>query len=267
MVRKTKPSDTLRVLDQQHDRGVQKNSSGDSPETPNTKEVNSLFQSYFRVTKPYVDEDGDTIYPSVHHATDCWKIDIGLDISTSYIGVCFLNKKTKEKINIFHIDLTSSKFKNMWEKVDFAMQELGQKIRWYQSSSNAGPPRCIFKRVFVEANAKKYSSKFSSADTLFTLAKMNGIISYECHKQFGLEIIDVNVVSARSAIGYKDKRSIKRPVKEKVREFVLATYPEITCETRTVTKGKNKGAKVPVPGAADEIDAWVIVRGGQLLQP
>lgn len=221
-------------------------------------------------TKPQLNVTFDLKHPMFygHHQPGVhWDVDIGLDISTSIVGVCFLDHQTGKKITLFHIDLTSKKFENMWQKVDHVMEVLVDKVRWYKSSSNAGPPPCFFKRVFVEANAKGYKTGFSSADTLFTLAKMNGIISYECYKQLKLPVIDVNVTSARSRIGYKDKKAIKRPVKEKVREFVLQVYPEIAIETRIVERGKHKGERVPVEGAADEIDAFVICRGGQLLNP
>jgi hypothetical protein len=196
-----------------------------------------------------------------------WKVDVGLDISTSVIGVCFMNHETSEIISLFHISLPTDEFDSMWKKVDYAMEQLASKIRFLQCASNAGPPPCVFQRVFVEANAKAYKTGFTSADTLFALAKMNGIISYECHKQFKLPIIDVNVTSARKMIGYKDKKAIKKPVKEKVREFVLQCYPKIQIETRVVSKGKDKGKVVPAEGVADEIDAFVICRGGQLLNP
>jgi hypothetical protein len=55
-------------------------------------------------------------------------------------------------------------------------------------------------KIFVEANAKMFSTGFSSADTLLTLAKFNGLISYLSHKAFNAEVIDVNVTSARKAV-------------------------------------------------------------------
>jgi hypothetical protein len=119
----------------------------------------------------------------------------------------------------------------------------------------------------VEANAKGYSAGFSSADTLFTLAKMNALVSYLSHKWYGVPVIDINVTSARSRIGYKNSKSVKKPVKEKVRGFVLLNNPHLPFQTRTVTVGKNKGAVVPASGVEDEIDAWVICRGGQVLNP
>jgi hypothetical protein len=165
--------------------------------------------------------------------------------------------KTGNMMFMNHVSLTSTKYKNIFDKADAVIEWIKQNM----------PTKYKVTRIFVEANAKGYSAGFSSADTLFTLAKMNALVSYLTHKWFGASVIDVNVTSARSKIGYKNNKSIKKPVKEKVREFVLLQHPYLPFQTRTVTMGKNKGAVVPATGVEDEIDAFVICRGGQLLNP
>ena len=183
------------------------------------------------------------------------EVDLGLDISTAVTGVVLLNAKTGSLVKMDHIKLNIAKLTNLFEKADYA-------IDWI--NKNIGSSYKV-KRIFVEANAKGFSVGFSSADTLFTLAKMNVLISYLAHKRFGTEVVDINVTSARSKIGYKDNRSIKRPVKEKVREFVLAAHPELPVSKHIAKTGKNKGKEIMDAECADEIDAWVICRGGQLI--
>lgn len=184
------------------------------------------------------------------------EVDMGLDISSSITGVVLLGKNGN-LIHMGHVTLTSVKYKNLFDKADAV-------IEWVK----ANIPRSVkVRRIFVEANAKGYSPGSSSADTLFTLAKMNALVSYLTHKWYGVPVIDVNVTSARSRIGYKNVKAIKKPVKEKVRAFVLSNNPNLPFQTRTVTIGKNKGAIVPAAGVEDEIDAWVICRGGQLIHP
>jgi hypothetical protein len=156
-----------------------------------------------------------------------------------------------------HVPLTSVKYKTIFDKADAVLD-------WIKDNVS---DQFKVRRIFVEANAKGYAVGFSSADTLFTLAKMNALVSYLTHRWFGAPIIDVNVTSARSKIGYKNNKSIKKPVKEKVREFVLLNHPYLPFQTRTVTTGKNKGMIVPVTGVEDEIDAWVLCRGAQLMYP
>jgi hypothetical protein len=184
------------------------------------------------------------------------EVDLGLDISSSITGAVLMDKKGN-LVFMGHVPLTSSKYKNLFDKADAVLE-------WIK---NTLPRHVKVKRIFVEANAKGYSAGFSSADTLFTLAKMNALVSYLTHKWYGVDVIDINVTSARSRIGYKNNKAVKKPVKEKVREFVLQQNPHIPFKTRVVGKGKNKGAVVPEEGVADEIDAWVICRGGQALNP
>lgn len=183
-------------------------------------------------------------------------VDLGLDISTSVTGVTLL-EPSGELCFMGHVPLTSNKYTNLFQKADAVLEWMKQNL----------PKGIKVRRIFVEANAKGFSVGFSSADTLFTLAKINVLVSYLSHKHFQAPVHDVNVTSARSKIGYKDNRSVKRPVKEKVREFVLTCYPHLPFETREVKVGKNKGSLVPAQGVADEIDSWVVCRGGQLIVP
>lgn len=231
MVRKTKSSSSVRVLDKHDDRSVsedQRSLGIVSKEVSQEKEENNKVQ----------------------------EVDLGLDISSSITGVVLMDKNG---VMLFmgHVPLTSVKYKTIFDKADAV-------IDWIKDNVS---DQFKVRRIFVEANAKGYSVGFSSADTLFTLAKMNALVSYLTHKWFGVPVIDVNVTSARSKIGYKNNKSVKKPVKEKVREFVLLNHPYLPFQTRTVTVGKNKGMVVPATGVEDEIDAFILCLGGQLMYP
>lgn len=182
-----------------------------------------------------------------------------MDISSSITGVVLLDQ-LGEMVFMGHVPLTSKKYQNLFDKADAVLD-------WLKTSLSDLQPYVRIKRIFVEANAKGYAAGFSSADTLFTLAKMNVLVSYLAHKHFEVPVTDINVTVARSKLGYKNVKAVKMPVKEKVRDFILATYPELPVETRLVKVGKKKGQIVPVEGAADEIDAFVVCRGGQLMNP
>lgn len=182
------------------------------------------------------------------------EVDLGLDISSSVTGVVLL-KKNSNLVFMGHVPLTSARFTNLFDKADAV-------IDWIKGNI---PKNVKVSRIFVEANAKGYSMGFSSADTLFTLAKMNALVSYLTYKWFGAPVLDINVTSARSRIGYKNNKGDKRPVKEKVREFVLLNNPHLPFKTRVVQVGKKKGFVVPAAGIEDEIDGWIVCRGGQLL--
>lgn len=181
------------------------------------------------------------------------KIDcvIGLDISTSIIGVAVLSADGSNLLVMDHIKL--SDIKGLFAKADAAIEKLAQIVPTEHYN---------VKGIFVEANAKMFSAGKTTADVLFALAKINALVSYLSQKLYGAAVHDVNVVSARSAIGYKDNRAVKKPVKEKVRKFVMDKFPNLPVKTHVVTRGKNKGQTAIDEGVADEVDAFVIAYGG-----
>ena len=182
---------------------------------------------------------------------------LGLDISTAVIGVCLLSYGTeplhKDAWKVMQaIDLT--KTTGLFNKADKALETILALCKGYS-----------IREVFVEANMKMFVGGSSSADTLFTLAKMNGLVSYLVHKQFGVEVRDINVSSARKAVGFKNDKSDKRKVKEKVFDFVTDKYPEFPWKTHMAKSGKSKGVLVYDKEMKDVCDAWVICAGGMKL--
>lgn len=179
---------------------------------------------------------------------------LGLDISTSVIGICLI-EKNEQLCVLDAVKLTTGTL-NMWQKADKGIEEIkrlvgGRKIE----------------KIFVEANAKMFTQGFSSADTLLTLAKFNGIISYLSHKVFDAEVVDVNVSSARKAIGFKANKADQRSRKEQVFSYVTAMHPDYPWKTHVAKTGKSKGQEVFNEEMKDACDAFVIVIGGSRLQP
>lgn len=191
--------------------------------------------------------------------TEQKKYYLGLDISSSIVGFCLLSQEKEQPFaleKIGHVKLTKSSLENLFDKAEFAINEIIAAI----------PNNIALSSIFVEANAKMFMQGKTTADVIITLAKMNVLVSYLAHKHFNAPIKDIHVVSARSMIGYKDNRSDKRPVKEKAREFVMASFPTVPVRTRIVTAGKNKGQTTIETGVADEVDAFIICLGGLKIQ-
>lgn len=175
---------------------------------------------------------------------------LGCDISTSVIGLCLIDE-TEQVVVLDGIKLTSTSLTNMWEKADRGIEEIKRLVG----------DRKIDK-IFVEANAKMFTQGFSSADTLLTLAKFNGLISYLSHKAFGAEVVDVNVTSARKAVGFNNARADKRPVKDKVFDYVTSLHPQLPWKKHVAKTGKSVGQEVFNAEMKDAVDAFVIVVGG-----
>ncbi len=186
------------------------------------------------------------------------QVDLGLDISTAVIGVCILDHLTGNLIKLDNIKLNRVKTDNMWLKADEAQRRL---LLLQEENSTLD-----FQRIFVEENAKRFSPGFSSADTILTLAKMNGIVSWIARNAFGCEPLDVNVVSARARLGIKvDRKDKSKTTKEKVRIEVIRLYPDLPLKKHIAKTGKSKNQEVIDKECEDEIDAFVIAKGGQLI--
>ena len=184
-------------------------------------------------------------------------VDLGLDISTTYIGYCFIERNTGKVILWGAIDIAEEGGKelSLVRKADIALkllQKLFQKV--------GGKPD----KTYVEASATAYGSA-TTAQVLAMLAKINAMVCAGLWFCCGIEATPVNVTSARSKIGFKRTKEMKsKEVKEKVAEFVETTYGLVP-KKRPLTSGKNKGNLVYADGALDAIDAFVIVKGGTIL--
>ena len=110
------------------------------------------------------------------------------------------------------------------------------------------------KVVAVEENAKRFSSGFSSADTILTLAKFNGILCYLLYDKYNKDITNINVRTARKILGlkvnYKDK---SKTTKQKVLDFAMEKHPEYPWVYRTV-KGEERLVKIN----EDRADSYII---------
>jgi len=186
------------------------------------------------------------------------EVDIGLDVSTSVVGVCVVNHSTGNLISLFPIKLTSSKLDDLWDKASEFKKEFTKNIS----------PSWIIKRLFVEDVAKKFSPGFSSAGTIVTLAKMNAIACLVAYEAYGIKPTFVNVRSARAQIGIKiDTKDKTRSTKEKVFEKVLNINPGFPWLQHMAKTGKNTGQMVYDACNQDMGDAWIAVCGGQKLFP
>jgi len=139
------------------------------------------------------------------------------------------------------------KFTGLWEKAD--------EVERYLANLQIQPEAIA--RVFVEENAKRFAPGMTSADTILTLAKFNGIVSYIMHKKYGAQIFDVPVSKGRSALGIKVKGKNQ---KEQVFQYNLLHHPEFPWITHEV-----KGEIVYDGVNRDSSDAYTIVRSGQII--
>ena len=118
---------------------------------------------------------------------------LGLDISTSCTGFCVLNKSG----DVVLLDYEDFKgCKDFWEKADRVEEKIKNILGKLKSLGR-------IEKVFVEESLQKFRPGLSSAKTLTTLSKFNGITCYlvRSHTECSPEYLNVN--TARKLVGLK----------------------------------------------------------------
>ena len=172
---------------------------------------------------------------------------LGLDISTSVVGVAIVDPDTKDLIVSEHIDLT--KIDSVFSKAELVGSEL------WQIGNNHD-----IKNLFVETALMRFIPGRSRADTIVKLAKFNGIVSWMCYDTFGLQPTYLNVNTARSLYGLSFPRGTKGPKRKK-----MVVEAVIEKEKTAFKYEMARGGKNYKKGTDDRADAIVIARAGEFL--
>jgi len=169
---------------------------------------------------------------------------LGLDISTSNVGWCILDAHSS-LVSAGAVQL--SKKKNIFDKCKEVRVTLAQLNQVHDIST-----------VSIEENLQAFRPGLSSAKTIVTLARFNGMVTLMCHDEFQVEPGFLNVNSARKAVGLKIDRKSDLSTKEQVLNFVKNKLPEYDWPTRTLKSGARKGLVIPADSCYDIADAYVI---------
>ena len=166
---------------------------------------------------------------------------LGLDISTSITGATVLD----EEGNIVYCEAwdtrNKNKFPSIFDKVVFIKNKL-----WELDD------RFGIDDVFIEQSLSRFRPGFSSAKTILTLSKFNGIVSWLCFEIYQKEPQYLGVTPARKACGITVPRG--ENAKEIVLKFLLDNEPKFDI---MYTKYGN-----PKPESYDRADSIVIARAG-----
>ena len=165
---------------------------------------------------------------------------LGLDISTSITGVTIVSDDNDILLNEAW-DLR--KYKNFFDKANFVNEQI---IKLAKDS------RFDIASVFIEQSLQSFRSGFSSAKTLSTLSRFNGVVSWMVFKEFDIEPQYIAATSARKLCGIKVPRGIK--AKQFVMNYLIENEPNFAIE---YTKFGN-----PKPEYYDRADSLVIARAG-----
>lgn len=161
---------------------------------------------------------------------------LGLDVSTSITGATILDDKGEV---VYNEAWDTRKFKNFFRKAE----EISAKMDLLPVAPD---------RIYIEQSLQSFRSGFSSARTLSTLSKINGVVSWICYRRYAIEPEYLAATSARKACGIVVPRGSK--AKEVVLQYVLDNVPSVLID---YTRHGN-----PKPQCYDKADSWVIARAG-----
>jgi hypothetical protein len=184
----------------------------------------------------------------------------GLDVSTSCIGICAIESSILPDDKGSHILLLDriefKKCKTLWDKADAVHAYLGSlrsngRLRGYTDSV----------RIVLEEPLMGFRPGMSSAQTITTLMRFNGIVSYIVRGVFKHEPEYINAPHARKLCGIKlQKTAVGGPQKEQVFAHMAVN------DLKHVTWPSKKNGVV-VDWSRDATDAYVIARAAQVCGP
>ncbi len=175
---------------------------------------------------------------------------LGLDVSTSSTGWAVLDS-SGNLIEMGSFELT--KLEGLFNKaaaVDRGLREISKK---YPGVS----------KVSIEEPLQGFRRGLSSASTLLTLGRFNGMVSWQSFVVFGFEPTFFNSSVARNGLGIKINKD--RDTKDQIMEWVESVTGQ-SLPRRVVKAGKKKGQVVYDKGVNDAADAYVMARAAYLLK-
>jgi len=176
---------------------------------------------------------------------------LGLDVSTSSTGWAVLNNDgTLVEMGCFPL----TKLEGFFEKaaaVNTGLVELKKKY-----------PE-IYK-MSIEEPLQGFRRGLSSAKTLLTLARFNGIIGWQAYVIFGFEPVFISCTAARKDLNIAIAKT--RDTKDQIMEWV-ERVTGVTLQRRVAKVGKKKGQTLFAAGVNDAADAYVMARAVHLQKP
>ena len=184
---------------------------------------------------------------------------LGLDVSTSTTGWCVI-KKTDQKIELIDCGFLKHKSKQ-------SLHEKAQDVRIL--FENLKKENIDLEKICIEENLQSFRTGLSSARTLMTLSRYNGIVSHECWLSTNIAPEYYNVNRARKALGIntsKKNRKEGQNAKDIVHDWVKnhTIMSGYQWPTKTLRSGPRRGTTIEDPCCKDISDAVVMSLCGHL---
>ena len=180
---------------------------------------------------------------------------LGVDVSTSITGLAIV----ADGSIVYYDSVDLRKYKNVFEKGVVLKEKIVDLYEAYQFSNEEfflGNSKYPIEHIYIEQPFTFFNSGGSSAKTMATLQKFNGIVSWFLYEIFEMQPNYVLAQSARKTVGIKVPRGEK--AKAVVLKYLLDTEPAFNVE---YTKQGN-----PKPESYDRADAIIVAKAGYIIE-
>ena len=174
---------------------------------------------------------------------------VGLDISTSIVGVTFLESDGSQAES-FAVVLPKS---TLVEKCLFLE---GRLKTAFQGKD--------VEEIWIEEPFQRFAKGGSTAATMMKLAAFNGMTQFLCYKITWILPKMVNANAARKTVGLKIQRekTCGDSTKEQVLGWVQIQLPNFDWPQKTMKSGPRRGMTVNHPSCYDIADSFVVAKAG-----
>ena len=180
---------------------------------------------------------------------------LGLDISTAVTAYSLINTEQPQNDFVVKYDgIYLNKKKSLYEKSKY-IKEVFQDIKKSHTVDI----------VFAEESLQSFRRGLSSAKTLSTLTRFNGIVCYLAQDIFEKEVNLVNVLHARSKLGIKICRKSDVTTKDQVLKWAMnqPSLKGVQWPTKILKSGPRAGQEIHDPSCYDIADASVMSLYGE----
>jgi hypothetical protein len=179
---------------------------------------------------------------------------IGFDISTSITGVAVI----AEGQIVYYDAIDLRKYKDMFDKTVAFKEKLMDLYEMYQLDGDHPWASSDFpiEHIYIEQSLHMFMGGKSSAKTLSTLTRFNGIASWLIYELFEMKPKFIAATSARKQAGIKIPRGQK--AKQVVMQHLIDNEPAFNVE---YTRHGN-----PKPEFYDKADAIIVAKAGWALE-
>ena len=174
---------------------------------------------------------------------------VGLDVSTSIVGITFLDNSGKF-IEASAVILPSS--------------TLVEKCLFLEGKLEAVFDGKEIDQIWVEEPFQRFARGGSTAATMMKLAAFNGMTQFLCYKMTWILPKLVNANAARKTVGLKIQREKTCGISTKMQvlNWAKAQLPNYPWPTKTVKSGPRKNQTIDCPSCFDIADSFVVAKSG-----